>query len=50
MLILTWGIDILFESYHQKQKNEFEKHPLHYASGGGDFLQNLNWPGGKWID
>ena len=35
MLTLTWGIEKYLKSYHQKQKVEFEKHPLHYASGDG---------------
>ena len=37
MLTLTWVIDILTV----EQGDEFEKHPLHYASRGGNFMQSL---------
>ena len=33
MLTLTWGTDILFDKLRQETTgDEFEKHPLHYAS------------------
>ena len=28
--------------YGTKQEDKFEKHPLHYASLDGDFMQNLS--------
>ena len=34
MLTLTWVIDILTV----EQGDEFEKHPLHYAPRGGNFM------------
>ena len=38
MLTLNWGIDMLFQKLIPEKGNEFEKHPLQNAAGGGDFM------------